>query len=212
MDGPLWFIRDLIVLTLLAPIVYLLVRKLQLVWLAIALIGYVSRSWIPFVGFSPVGAFFFSLGATLQIRGNGLLTPFYRFKKWYLGFSLALLVLVLFCYWFYPEFHVYAVHIFTPIGSIGLICLTAFLTEKSVYKESLVLSESSFMVFALHGIGLLYFISWILSFIRIEFEFWYILKYFIVAASTTIVCVCMNVLLKKRMPFVHGLLTGFRYK
>lgn len=66
-DYPLWFIRNLIILCLLSPLIYIAVRKswLPLIGLIICWIG----GWWPQIdGFSITGVLFFTLGATLSLH------------------------------------------------------------------------------------------------------------------------------------------------
>lgn len=69
LDVPLWFIRDLMVMVVLSPLIYWLVRKVGAVYLAIVGVAYCLGILCCAPGFSTNALFFFSLGAFAAIRG-----------------------------------------------------------------------------------------------------------------------------------------------
>jgi surface polysaccharide O-acyltransferase-like enzyme len=78
---PLWFLRDLMVVSLLTPIIYIGVRKLGWWIFAILLPVYLTGVWAVQPGFNPYAICFFTLGACLSIRKMNLLDTCVRFEK-----------------------------------------------------------------------------------------------------------------------------------
>ena len=74
MNGPTWFLRDLIVVILFTPVIWWLIRHLKRSFLIFAGILYVVDLWIPFAGFSSMAFFMFSMGAWLFLTGNDLVS------------------------------------------------------------------------------------------------------------------------------------------
>lgn len=75
---PLWFLRDLMVVSVLSPLVYVAVRRLGW-WLLALLGGYYLSGVCAFVpGVSACSVFFFTLGAFLSIRGYDLVVAMRR--------------------------------------------------------------------------------------------------------------------------------------
>ncbi len=212
MDGPLWFMRDLIILVILSPIIYYLVKSLKFSWLVIAIIGYICNVWIPFVGFAPKGALFFSIGAFLQVEKKSLVAPFFIKRNYLYGLSFLLLTGVVLCDFLAPEYHKYLSHTFTIVGTIALICLTAHAIEIHSMGISKVLTNSSFMIFALHGIGVLNLIGSAFGKLPFHSDAWFVFSYFMIAIITVMICIVCDLFLKNNLPWVHGLLTGFRLK
>lgn len=58
-DGPLWFVRDLIVCVIFAPIIYIFLNKYAL---SVLLVLLILNVWIPIEGFSIISVFFFLVG------------------------------------------------------------------------------------------------------------------------------------------------------
>ena len=68
LDVPLWFVRDLMVMLVLSPIIYWLIRKGGAVYLGLVGIAYCLGVLCCAPGFSTNALFFFSLGAFAAIR------------------------------------------------------------------------------------------------------------------------------------------------
>lgn len=60
---PLWFVRDLMVTVLFTPLIYLLIKKLKIVFLCVLGILWLFNFSVGITGFSFAAFFFFSLGA-----------------------------------------------------------------------------------------------------------------------------------------------------
>lgn len=94
-DIPLWFMRDLIVMILLAPIIYWLIRKTRWLWLALLLPVYVlglCPTIIP--GFSVNTLFFFAAGAYYALSKRNFINDFSVSK----GLTITLSALLLICF------------------------------------------------------------------------------------------------------------------
>ena len=69
LDVPLWFVRDLMVMLVLSPVIYWSIRKSGVVYLGIIGVSYCLGILCCAPGFSTNALFFFSLGAFAAIRG-----------------------------------------------------------------------------------------------------------------------------------------------
>ena len=77
---PLWFLRDLIIVSLLTPIIYIGVKKLGY-WLFVILLPvYLTGIWAIQPGPNPYAICFFSLGAFLSIRKMDIIDTCRRFE------------------------------------------------------------------------------------------------------------------------------------
>ena len=113
-DGPLWFIRELMIFVILSPILYWLVKKsyglINIVWLAFAIINITDD--IPNMRL----LFFFSIGMTLtpllgkpNIRFTKICVPFVIVLPILKMFTTESFVSVLFSY-LYPIICFWAAH------------------------------------------------------------------------------------------------------
>ncbi|MCM1372256.1 MAG: hypothetical protein NC113_06420 [Bacteroides sp.] len=212
LDGPLWFVRDLIILAICSPVYYFLIKKLRVGWLIVTFLAYVTRIWIPYEGLGAVGVFYFSAGAYLRINGKGLVYAFYDKRMLYYFTALVMLVGVVVCDIRSREYHLYVSHLFTFFGSIACICGVASLYNRNWLKDYSTLSGASFMIFALHGVCLLSLVGSVFGLVPIHSGWWWIFSYFAIASVTVAICVIADILLKQYVPSAYGILTGFRKK
>ena len=78
---PLWFLRDLIIVSLLTPIIYIGVKKLNY-WLFVLLLPiYLTGIWAIQPGLNPYAICFFTLGAYLSIQKTNLIETCLKLEK-----------------------------------------------------------------------------------------------------------------------------------
>ena len=78
---PLWFLRDLIIVSLLTPIIYIGVKKLNY-WLLVLLLPiYLTGIWAIQPGVNPYAICFFTLGAYLSIQKTDLIEACLKLEK-----------------------------------------------------------------------------------------------------------------------------------
>ncbi len=95
-DLPLWFLRDLIVVTVLSPVIYLVVKKTKIIGIAVLFLASVSKIWTLLPGFSITAFFYFSLGTYFALNDINII----QFVKKYKTFIVlcTMVLLILFCY------------------------------------------------------------------------------------------------------------------
>ena len=72
-DSPLWYVRDLMILCVLSPVIYYAIRYLR--WAAVCILAALFIAGIVFpIGFSITGFLFFSIGALFSIQKISLET------------------------------------------------------------------------------------------------------------------------------------------
>ena len=90
--APLWFVRDLMVLVLFAPLFYQLVKRFRWVPLAVVAVCHIANVWIPVSGFSASSTLWFLLGASFSVCGKDLVNVGLRWRKWGGVVALSLLL------------------------------------------------------------------------------------------------------------------------
>ena len=91
-DLPLWFLRDLIVVTILTPIIYYAIKKMKIGIVVILFLAYISRIWILVPGFHITAFFYFTLGAYFALNGKNIVLFVERFKFVFIPVSIILLI------------------------------------------------------------------------------------------------------------------------
>ena len=78
---PLWFIRDLMVIVVMTPLIRWALLRLRVWWIAIMVVLSVTGIWIPLVGFSPSSCLWFSIGAWFSLNGLAMVQGVQEFKR-----------------------------------------------------------------------------------------------------------------------------------
>ncbi len=146
-----WFIRDLMVVMLLSPLIHFLLAKLcQYAVLCLGVI-WLFGWWFNITGFSITAIFFFSAGAYFSIHNRN----FVRTMKPLFPVSIPLYALIAVAELFFMNraWYGYLHGIGILTGIIVAVTLTAHFAERGKLKVNLFLSNSSFFIYAYHAIG-----------------------------------------------------------
>lgn len=142
-----WFIRDLMVLVLLAPLIKILLEYLATPFMVLVFIYWFLGVWPVYIP-SSVGLLFFSLGAYLATLQKNL----FAFDKYGVVLILSYLVIIAFHSLFHSEpFSPYLHRLGTIFGLFAVLSLTKFIARSQQLKSIILwLSNASFFVFATH--------------------------------------------------------------
>lgn len=210
-DVPLWFVRDLMVMVLLAPVVHFLLRRLG-GWLPLLLGAlYVMVLWPPVEGLSLSAVFFFTVGAWMGLTRRNLVVEAGRMRTVsYVVTPLLLLALMLL-----QGAPVRLGSLLTPLYVISGSCALVNVAAASVRRFPLlvprVCSQSSFFIYAAHTLLLLKLMGALAA--RLfpgEAPAFYLLRYFATPLLTVAVCVGVYALLRAVAPRLLSLFTGDR--
>ena len=150
-NAPLWFMRDLIVVSLCAPLLrYILQGKWWVLSLPLIAIVHLANVDIPISGFNAQAFFYFSIGATLAIHK----TDATRIPH---PIGIACLLLYIPASYFLLKLHdqlwyTSASIIAIFIKTTACIYTVAQLFKRKVLSPTPILTQNSFFVFAFHGI------------------------------------------------------------
>lgn len=212
-DGPLWYVRDLMVLILFSPIIYWIIKKTQywfIIFIGILLYIFGSNI-IPGWKYASIVlgySFFFSWGAYYSINKQNLITQFRKFK-----YVAPLFIPLTFINLFTidTEFNRYIFFPFVLTSTIFLIVTISYLIEKDKIHVNDALANCAFFLYAMHAlvivdIGKILFVGLHLTDTPITM----IILYFAISISTICICLLTYYLLKKFAPKICSLLTGGR--
>ena len=212
-DVPLWYVRDLIVMVVLAPIIYWLIKRCG-IWLVtfLGMIWYFIKPLLFPDGGYPVlfftAAFFFSCGAYFSIQRMSFVD--YMRKAKYIPLIYILLAIVD-TFTYKTAFNIYIHEAGVLAGVPSAVIVTSYLIERGVVKVNSTLANCSFFVFALHtlimiDIGKVFFHVFHLP----DNTYSMLFLYFVVPIITITICVLLYVCLKKYLPKFCAVLTGGR--
>lgn len=151
LDLPLWFLRDLIIVSLLTPVIYYFVKRTKIWGVLFLFLAYISRIWTQFPGFSITAFFFYSLGAYFALNGMNLVLFVKRFKN----FILPLAILLLCACTMYDGTNTIIGQNIYPFficsGVFAAFYIASFFVEHYHLKPNNFLVSSCFFIYAFHG-------------------------------------------------------------
>ncbi len=208
-DFPLWFLLDMMVMTLITPLLYPLYKKWP--WISLILLTLIYLSPLEPRTLSMRAIFFFSIGAWMSINRVSFLSLGRKVKL--PATIAAIILLILATASMDKPWHEWILRAFYPFGMVTFMNLCDGLTRNEERKERLSrLSASVFFIYAAHEI---YILGWTKGlFVRFLGEgplgVW--IRFFFVPLVVLGICLALYHLLNKIMPgalaFVCGGRTG----
>ena len=208
---PLWFLRDLIVMVFISPVVYYLIKYTKIWGIVILGLFYYTKIWIEIPGYSAqlflTAFFFFSLGAFFGINNKNIVIELLKYKKIWLVVSLITMPLCV--YYFGTAENKFYLPLFALSGVISTINITSYFMKRGKLKVRELLSKSSFFLYATH-IFILRFIKEIFDKIAGNNTILLLVEYFTVPFLITGIILCIYLLMKRFTPKLLSLLIGSR--
>lgn len=205
-DGPLWFIRDLIFYILASPVIYLFIR-----WIKGYGVFAIFLIHLLVPGLVPEGFLFFMLGSFLRVSGKNLVEITWDREYLYLVIAGVFLVATL---WFLPHssyWSRFSKVLFLISGILAVFSVVSHILEKGKLKVHPFLVRSSFFIFAAHDILILRQIAHpLVRKILPKGVFGDCMRLFLASAMTIAICLALLFLLEKIFPHIACLLTGNR--
>ena len=145
---PLWFLRDLMVVSLLTPIIYIGIKKLGWCVFIVLLPVYLTGIWAIQPGMNPYAICLFTLGAFLSIGKRNLIDTCRRFRMpAYLlstAFGLAMIL-------------TYRTQLFPPlmlcyrlVGVVAIFCLAYNIQSNTSIRIPKTASDASYFIYLSH--------------------------------------------------------------
>ena len=209
---PFWYMRDLIMMVIISPVIYLLIKKIKIIFLIFMLFLYVFDirvSWIS--GTFASAGLFFSIGAYFAIMKQDFTDVLWKRRYWICSIALMLMVYQTYsgsamgdivskmCYPWLVIFQSFAL----------IIVASKSCMYPKFYEANKKLANTSFFIYALHPFILGYIIS-IINRVMPMGDAWYVMT--LVYLVSPFVCVYVCVLLyrgtQKYIPEVLSVLMG----
>ena len=157
-DMPLWFLRDLMVVTLLTPLLYVVLKRMGKIILPLLTLFYLSGiGAFALPGLSVYALYFFSLGAWLSVNRLDLVASALRVESAAYVLSLLLGVAMLFT-WHLPVFSSLMLA-FRLTGAIAVLCLAFRLLSHTHCRQPQWLIRSSYFIYLVHFVFTLSFVD-----------------------------------------------------
>ena len=143
---PYWYIRNLLILSILSPIIYIVVRYLREVFLIVMAIWWIQT---PHNAFIPQSIFFFSLGAYFSIHKQAPMMLFSRHKSLFIGLCIFFGISDIVTHTLYPTDYNLLIHRLALICNIPALFLLAYYFASRHIQPTL-LTKAAFIIFSVH--------------------------------------------------------------
>jgi surface polysaccharide O-acyltransferase-like enzyme len=209
-DGPLWYVRDLMILCAIAPIIYYSIKKLK--WPLIILLGLVwFFSLGDYVGLPNMcnqDLFFFPLGAYFAVNRINFV-ELVRTSKITSCLAYIAPLLLLTDIIVYPKFN-WVHQCWVLAGMVAALYFTSNLILKGKMKENSFLTEANFFVYVLHYLIINKFMKMLVMFLHPSSPASVLALYFGVPIIVILLCLGVFAIMKKYTPSFLQVITGGR--
>lgn len=153
-DLPLWFLRDLIVVTILTPVIYYAIKKLKTILILVLFIAYISRIWTLLPGFHITAVFYFTLGSYFALNKMNIIEFTDKYKLIILPICIMLLIVTTVFDGVNTVIgqNIYPLYVCT--GVFSAFYLASKCITKCGIKPNKLLVSSCFFIYAFHGVSL----------------------------------------------------------
>lgn len=212
-DVSLWYVRDLLVMVMMTPLIHVAIKNLKkwmlvlscILWYICQAIYHVEGGWATQL---TTALFFFSWGAYFSINKLNFVRSFMKFKyASLLYFPIAIVDVMTKD----DPYNIYLHNAGLLFGIMAIVSIGGYFIDEKKTRVHPSLVNSSFFIFASHTIymGLLGLLLFYL--LKIPDEPWALLCfYLIIPILVTLISYVLYRLLNKYMPTICGLLTGGR--
>lgn len=193
---PLWYVRDLLVLLLVAPLVYVAVKRSSYIVPLLFLLALWCNP--PFV----LSAAYFSLGALFAIRKVQLISVAERYFSPLMWIAIPLNLI----FPFIAHSPLYSPYINIPNTLLLVFCIIGLGTyvydHKRVYSERLLrLNTFVFFIYVAHEVFILATIKGILARLGLwQYGWGGVVGYFVCGVATTLICIVVYGFLQRFLP------------
>lgn len=213
-DFQLWFLRDLMVVCLLAPQLFLLLkgrRPYVLLLFAFLYLMPFPEGLHPIFKRFPAALLFFSVGAYMGIHKQNMVEMARKVPMWLsVAVTTAALVVHVWQCMTYGRYTSLAENVFSIVSVIPTLQIASLLVERRQLKPRPFIADSNFLLFAIHPTIMYYLLVEPLSgkISNTPLHFW--LVYAAELLVPVVVCIVLYALMHRIMPKTTSLLTGGR--
>ncbi len=207
---PLWFLRDLMVVTVSSPIIVLLFRKFHCLGLLLLTVFYISGVFIPVNGFSAMAFLFFGAGIYFNMERIDI-TSMRKYVTYLLiGVSILLWVVVTLLNGHETIYGNVIYPFFVISGSFSVFIIASLFVKNNIFISPY-MAKTSFFIYLSHTILIVEFCQLIVANITAnEGPVVLILSYIAVPILVVFVCISIYYLLNKIAPKLLSVLIGYR--
>lgn len=200
--GQFWFIRDLMVLSISSPVIYMVVKcfkfKPVLFW-GILSILWVGGFWFPIkTGFALTSCIFFTMGAFFSITGRDVLQWFVPWGK--IALVVYVLSVIVQNIFLGGEYEAYLHRLDILCGVISVFYLVAIGMKKHILHENKFLTSSNFFIYAYHLVVITFLTKLLLKVLPNHTDWMMLILYLLMPVFVVLLGLFLYRILKRYFP------------
>lgn len=162
---PLWFIRNLFVISLLTPIIYIAVKRLKTWLITVLFLAYISKIWTHIPCLDIESVFFFTIGSFLALNKLNIVEFAHKYKHFILPISGILLVACTIYDGNRTEIGHNIIPFYVCVSILSAFYLASAAISRYNIKPTRFIVSACFFIYALHVMPLPY-IECLLTFVK----------------------------------------------
>ncbi len=210
-NAPLWYLRDLMVIMILSPLVYCVARWLKLYGVMLLGIAWLLGINSGIIGFNTSTFFFFTSGAYFGIHGKNFVT---LLRPCMVPVTIIYLILVVLDLCFFGSgswWHYIFLHKANYLlGMVVAITVSSYFLEKGTWKVSPFLSSGYFFVYVCHIMPLICFTKLAFKLVQPHSDISLLMLYILCPLLAILVCLALYWGLRKFLPRFTAVIMGGR--
>jgi len=207
-NSPFWFIRDLMVVVLFSPLIYILIKKLRAYAVIILGLLWIFNPFFYLPGLSIVSFFFFTAGAYFSIHKMNfveVLKPMLRALA-----PLYILIVAMALYFVGTGWWSYLYCAGVIVGLLFAITVSAYFIERGKWHLNPFLTNGSFFIYAYHRLPLVFVIKILFKWLHPRSDGALLLLYLACPAIVILLGLLIYSLLRQRLPRFTAIISGGR--
>ncbi|MND67534.1 Acyltransferase family protein [compost metagenome] len=207
-NSPFWFIRDLMVVVLFSPLIYILIKKLRAY--AVIMLGllWIFNPFFYLPGLSIVSFFFFTAGAYFSIHKMNfveVLKPMLRALA-----PLYILIVAMALYFVGTGWWSYLYCAGVIVGLVLAITVSAYFIDSGKWHLNPFLTNGSFFIYAYHRLPLVFVIKILFKWLHPRSDGALLLLYLACPAIVILLGLLIYSLLRQWLPRFTAVISGGR--
>ena len=211
-DIPLWYIRDLMVMVIISPFIYWIIKKCKIGYIiALGLAWCVRGLYLPDGGYLSMlitALFFFSWGS---FHGISMIDFIKEMRKFEYTLLLYLPIAIIDTLTIFTKYNIYIHNVGIVAGMVVVVNLVSKLLERRQIEVNGLLVNCTFFVYAFHKLIIDDVAKIVFSILHLPDNTYVMLYFYLVIPIVTIIlCIGFYKLLHRFSPVTCNLLTGGR--
>ena len=204
---PLWYIRNLLIMSIISPLLFYIIKYIREVFIIIITLWWMNTYHNAFV---PQTILFFSLGAYFSIHSIDPLQYAIKRKMLFLLLFSICAISDIFTHTIYGTPFNLQIHRLALIFNLPILLLLADYCIKNCLFTHPILANAAFIVFCVHYPIVVALRKICISQFSNATDIVHIILYFICIAISTLLSLCVYLLLNQYFPRIKNLLSGNR--